>query len=578
MIKFQVLVKGMHCRSCELIIEEEVSKIPGVKRVHASTKSKAVEIYSERSLSKNEVAKAISDAGYEVGTEEKVLISKNPQNYKDLLIAGVILVAVILVAKLFGLDKIATSSGSGRASLPVIFVIGLTAGLSTCMALVGGLILGISARHAEKHPEATPMQKFRPHLFFNIGRIASYFFLGGVIGQIGSAFKLSGPTLGFITIFVGIVMFFLGLQLIEIFPKLSSGFTLPKFISNIFRIKSRETKEYSHKNSLILGALTFFLPCGFTQAMQVLAVSTGSFVSGALIMGTFALGTTPGLLGIGGLTSYLKKGYFSRLFFKFVGLLVIALSIFNLSNGLNLTGVKAYFASGAATTGGTNVQEENGTQIVKMDQTTYGYSPNKFTVKVGKPVKWIITSKDSATCASSLIVSKLKIQKSLQEGENIIEFTPKETGKISFSCSMGMYTGYFNVVDDNGNPAQQTSPQTNNDVPTGPQQTPKIIGPKIAPSAPVNPDLQLFKAIYTVQDRVQPNTFNVKRGKPVRIEIEAKEDGVGCMSAIEIPGIINEPQIFEAGQTVVFEFTPDQAGGYQMTCAMGVPFGSINVT
>ncbi|NCP77121.1 sulfite exporter TauE/SafE family protein [bacterium] len=41
------------------------------------------------------------------------------------------------------------------------------------------------------------------------------------------------------------------------------------------------------------GALTFFLPCGFTLAMQAYAITTGSFITGALTMMAFALGTAP---------------------------------------------------------------------------------------------------------------------------------------------------------------------------------------------------------------------------------------------------------------------------------------------
>jgi len=45
-----------------------------------------------------------------------------------------------------------------------------------------------------------------------------------------------------------------------------------------------------------------------------------------------------------------------------------------------------------------------------------------------------------------LIIPSLKIQKQLQPGENIIEFTPQKVGDLPFSCSMGMYTGVFHVV------------------------------------------------------------------------------------------------------------------------------------
>ena len=65
---------------------------------------------------------------------------------------------------------------SNLNSFPVVFLLGLTAGISTCMALIGGLVLGISTRFAEKHPHLSGKNKFIPHLYFNLGRII--FFLG----------------------------------------------------------------------------------------------------------------------------------------------------------------------------------------------------------------------------------------------------------------------------------------------------------------------------------------------------------------------------------------------------------------
>jgi len=91
------------------------------------------------------------------------------------------------------------------------------------------------------------------------------------------------------------------------------------------------------------------------------------------------------------------------------------------------------------------VELTNGTQIVRMAENNYGYSPNKFTIQKDVPVKWIIDAQAPYSCASSLIVPKLNIRKNLVLGENVIEFTPKEAGRITFSCGMGMYNGVFNV-------------------------------------------------------------------------------------------------------------------------------------
>lgn len=450
MNKTIIPIKGMHCRSCELLIEEKLKENPDIKNISISYKDKEARIYSYHPLDMDAVRAAVAEAGYEVGKDDsKSWVSTNTEDYLDLFVSAVVITTLYLVGKWFGLFNISTNAGNSSSLLFVVFI-GLTAGVSTCMALVGGLVLGISARHAEKHPEATAAQKFRPHLFFNLGRILSYFLLGGLIGEVGKAFQLSGALLGILTIGVGIVMFVLGLQLIEIFPKISSGgLTLPPGVSKILDIKKHHEKEYSHVNSMLVGGLTFFLPCGFTQAMQLYAMSTGNFWSGALIMSAFALGTAPGLLGIGGLSSILK-GAFAKKFFKFAGLLVLVLAIINISNGINLTGWKSIFAKSSDSTttvpsNDPNVKIENGFQVIRMDQLAGAYKPNKFTVKQGIPVKWIINSK-ADTCAASITIPKLNIEKYLQPGENIIEFTPKYIGDLRFSCLMGMYSGKFIVV------------------------------------------------------------------------------------------------------------------------------------
>jgi sulfite exporter TauE/SafE/copper chaperone CopZ len=453
-------IKGMHCHSCEILIEDAVKEVPGVKKVFASQKKNQVTVYGEN-YEKTAIGQAIKDSGYEVGTENLPLVNLGPAYLKELAIVGIIFAALYFFGSLLGIQKILIPGGSAATNLAVVFTIGLTAGLSTCMALVGGLVLGASARFAEKHPNATTIQKFRPHLFFNLGRIASYFVLGGVIGALGSTFRLSGSALGFLTILVGVVMFMVGIQLLEIFPRFSISFTLPKFIARLFKIKDRGEKEYSHLNSVILGALTFFLPCGFTQAMQVYAVTTGSFVRGALIMGVFAIGTTPGLLGVGGLTSFVKKGKFSNLFFKFVGLTVIALAIFNIGNGFNLTGINLTPAktetktedtwrivSGPkSNTGGGAVNPE--LQVIKgvYDPQTI-LTPKEYTVNVGKRVRFeILAKEDGEGCMGSVMIPGLANNPEFFQKDQTVtfEFTPQRTGKFRITCAMGLQAGIINV-------------------------------------------------------------------------------------------------------------------------------------
>ncbi|HBU07288.1 MAG TPA: hypothetical protein DEB09_04360 [Candidatus Magasanikbacteria bacterium] len=441
MNKINIPIQGMHCKSCEILVEGELKKIANIKKVEVNHKTGMAEInYEGNKPEADLISQAVENAGYKIGQSDKLSwFSQDKNDYYNLLRGIVILVIIYFLWKMFGLGDLGASLGN-KAGLGAALLIGLVAGVSTCMALIGGLVLSLSARHAELHPEATAWQKFRPHLFFNLGRIGGFFILGGIIGWLGSAFKLSTNLLGFLTILVSLVMVFLGLKLLGIFPMLQNkNIALPKSISNKLGI-GRDIKEYSHRGAMLSGVLTFFLPCGFTQAMQLYAVSTGSFWLGGFGLAIFAFGTSFGLLGVGVLSSAFK-GRKAKIFFSTAGIVVIVLGLFNINNSLRL------FSTASVKPQPIEQVDSGEIQEVRMTQDYSGYSPNILTVKKGIKVRWIINSTSQYSCASSIVMRKYGISQSLEAGENIIEFTPTETGEIPFSCSMGMYRGKFLVVN-----------------------------------------------------------------------------------------------------------------------------------
>lgn len=452
MKKICINIKGMHCQSCEILLENQLLQLDGVKKVNADHHQSQVEVfYDQAQPDQQAMAQVIKQAGYAVGREKSTgIISGNIDDYLDLAMGLLVLTGLYWLLNHWGwLNATSSLAVANPSSLSVVFLIGLTAGISTCMVLVGGLVLGISARQSANNPQTTIQHRIQSQGFFNFGRVLGYAFFGGLLGLLGSIFQLSGLALGSITILVAVVMLIMGIQLIGIFPWANKfNFTLPKALSRFLGIK--ETSQPGHQGVMAIGAMTFFLPCGFTQAMQLYAVSSGNFVSGAAIMGTFALGTAPGLLGIGSLTSVVK-GDWSKKFFKVVGLVVILFALFNLRNGFNLIGwqwgsaaAKNQSTLNASTSAITTPATTDAIQVVQMKQLATGYSPNEFFIKKGVPVKWIIDSQ-AVSCASSLTVPKLKISKQLKVGENVIEFTATESGDLKFSCSMGMYTGVFHV-------------------------------------------------------------------------------------------------------------------------------------
>jgi sulfite exporter TauE/SafE len=223
--------------------------------------------------------------------------------------------------------------GGGNVTYGTAFVIGIIASLSSCMAVVGGLLLALSATFAERG------EKFTPHLLFHVGRLLSFFVLGGVIGSLGAVFTLSSVTTAILSVAIGLVMLLLGVNLLNLFPEVE------RLIPAMPKIIAGKTKTLLALNGTLMpflvGGATFFLPCGFTQSMQLYTLSTGSFAHGSLTMLFFALGTLPVLFAISVSAYRITAHRLSGVFFKVAGLIVIAFALLNISNSLVAFGLIA---------------------------------------------------------------------------------------------------------------------------------------------------------------------------------------------------------------------------------------------
>ena len=444
-------IEGMHCRSCEILIEEKVGQIPGVSKVTADSKKGQLLIESKNEVSDETISKKIKETEYRLSKSKAGTKVAPDYDYRNFMIALLIFGTLLIVGYETNIINIFSAKPKIGSSIITVFLVGLAAGFSTCMAVVGGLVLGISSKYSNQHPDLKPLQKIKPQLIFNLGRIVLFSIFGGILGLGGSVLQLSGFSLAIITLILGIYLLFLGIKLLGFFPNLIDRLTLPKSISKKFKIGEKSNQVYTNTNAFALGGLTFFLPCGFTQAVQVFALASGKFTTGAIMMGVFALGTTPGLITIGSLSAFLKEGNISKIFFKTVGLLLIFLACINLGHGLTQAGVTIpKLESNQKSAQSDNDPESapvvDGKQIIKMDQFATKYSPNYFVLKRGIPTKWLITANDIGSCSSFLTVPELNIKKFLDQKENVIEFTPEQVGKIRFSCSMGMYSGTFEVI------------------------------------------------------------------------------------------------------------------------------------
>src|SRR3989339_659409 len=133
MFKKTIPIKGMHCRSCEILVEEELKGLPSVYYTGVSYKKGVAEIHSHQSISDDLISKAVEASGYTIGkNDKKGWVSKEARQYKDLGVAFLVLALLYLVLRLFGLTDLKIDLGA-PSSFFVVFLVGLTAGISTCM-------------------------------------------------------------------------------------------------------------------------------------------------------------------------------------------------------------------------------------------------------------------------------------------------------------------------------------------------------------------------------------------------------------------------------------------------------------
>lgn len=335
-------VNGMHCRACVLVTESELQDVEYITSAKSSLKDHTVFVtgnfgYKTPEVIAEELSVVLVKRGYTLSVERKETTagsekwSYDQKNWSDFKIAIPIAVGFIFIFVLLQKTGLVNLVGGGNVTYSTAFVIGIIASLSTCMAVVGGLLLSMSATFAKEG------DKTKPQILFHVGRVVSFFILGGVIGALGSAFTLNTSATFIMNLIIGLVMLILGINLLDTFhwaKRFQPG--MPKFIS---KHAISATKLNHSLTPLLVGVVTFFLPCGFTQSMQLYTLSTGSFLTGGLTMLSFALGTFPVLALISFSSFSIQNSSKSGIFFKSAGLIVILFALFNLINSLVVVGI-----------------------------------------------------------------------------------------------------------------------------------------------------------------------------------------------------------------------------------------------
>ncbi len=600
-------VGGMSCTSCEMRIENKLKKLEGVLEVKAIYSSsnvyvtydanvilldriiKEIEILDYTVKNKNN-GKANIDSGKVNIESGKADIEKNPAEIKQdkekmddnlsvtqLLGIGIIIFAAyVIIRNTIGFDfipQVKQNMGYG-----ILFTVGLITSLH-CIAMCGGINLSQCVSYNFGEGEPGKAARMKPSLMYNTGRVVSYTVLGGIAGAIGSVVSFSGAAKGIVAILSGIFMVIMGVNMLNIFPWLRKfNPRMPRFFGNrIYHSNGRHGPFY-------IGMLNGLMPCGPLQAMQIYALGTGSALAGAASMLSFSLGTLPLMFGFGAISSFIS-GRFTQRMMKGSAMLVMILGVILLNRGLNLSGINPGGSVHAASDTSNIAQVDGGTQAVTTKLKSGKYAP--IVVQKGILVKWTITaaSSDLNGCNETLTIPKFGISQKLVPGNNLIEFTPDESGNIPYTCWMGMISSNIKVVDDvtrvlDGNIAQKVAPNASTGIAESSEDCCGVTPPQFAGGKIPTKDIQVAKVengqqqiTVTVDNNgYTPAAFVVQKGVPVKVKFNT-EQLRGCSATVVFPEFNGQLDLSSQKETPALPAEKD----FTFQCGMNMLHGYVKV-
>jgi sulfite exporter TauE/SafE/copper chaperone CopZ len=470
MEKKKFIVKGMHCKSCEMLITDSVMKIDGVSRFKVDYSRGRGEVeYDPEKTGVDKIMQAIQKKGYECEQEPHEHEAKRSGRWKGIGTAlgfAVVVLGALIIAQSSFIS--AVPDLGTNASLLLIFTAGLLTGFH-CIGMCGGFMVSYTTKNAmdDQSSERKPnrLSRIKPHFSYSTGKLISYTIVGAFFGLIGSFFTFTGPMRGIMAVAAGALMVIMGLNMLNILPFLRKvNFSGLGFLGK--RMSGR------NKGPFTLGLFTGLMPCGPLIAMELYAAGTGSALLGATALLVFGLGTLPIMNGFGTAISMLSMNFTKRIL-KVSAVVVMVLGVIMLSRGMTLSGVGFNLNSVSASVIGASGSADisNGIQQINMTVTSSGWTPDTFVLKKNVPVQWNINVKQLTSCNKEIIVQEYNLDIKLKQGLNVVNFTPTREGTVSWSCWMGMIPGTFIVKSDIDLNSQQQVQAALNSVPSQPART-----------------------------------------------------------------------------------------------------------
>ncbi len=447
MAKRQVTFRaqGMHCSSCEKVIELALGKLPGVLKVRSNFASQVVQItFDPKVVPLARIFEVVESKGYHCALIDRSTQRKQMFNRLLGVLLGVGGILLILYGGSHLIDRFQLPDLHVHMGYWAVLIVGLLTGFH-CVGMCGGFVVSYTAREAQ-----VTANTYWLHFQYGIGKLLSYTVIGAGFGLLGAIVSFTPTMRGIAAILAGGFLVLYGFNMLHVFSAVRIGFTMPRFLSRFVREETHRTTQ-----PFIIGLLNgLMIACGPLQAMYVMAAGTGDALEGAKLLFIFGVGTLPLMFGFGLLASLISHRMTHKIL-NASGILVISLGLVMLNRGLAMTGtgydIHTLLQRGQGA--GERIEAKQGrssrapVQEIHMEVKAGGYEPNRFVLKKGVPVRWIIEGKELTGCNRVILVPRLNLEIELKPGNQVIEFTPEETGQISWSCWMGMLHGEFIVVD-----------------------------------------------------------------------------------------------------------------------------------
>lgn len=388
----KIKIYWMHCKSCELILENNLKDIDWIEIKKIDSKKWILDIDIKNKELLEDIENQIIKSGFSL--ENKQVKKNNINDYFSIIIITLIVLIIYMFIRNFELFSFLRNFK--EISIWVAIITWIVASLSSCLAVTWGIIIWFS-----KYLDSSKwiLSHIKVQWSFHIWRILWFSIMWWLLGIFGWFLWFSVWTYDVLLILAWIVMLYMWLNILNIVPSITNLWvSMPKTLSKkILNIKNPVFAP-------LVWALTFFLPCWFTQSMQIVAVSSWSFLNWMIIMWAFALWTFPVLFLVWIWSSYINDKKLD-IFNKIIWVIIISFAIFILNWAWNLMS----FSNNNSSSNKEIVTTENSeSEDINVWHNGYSTIPEKILLKSWHNYKLTITpNHDWIWCMTTLVIPQI---------------------------------------------------------------------------------------------------------------------------------------------------------------------------